>query len=50
MLLLATSYAAATGLPAEIIPAQIQEFVRRGVFRPRPDGTHDFGGVTKDCR
>ncbi|MEP7022259.1 MAG: hypothetical protein ABJB47_00265 [Actinomycetota bacterium] len=46
-MLLATSYAAAAGLPSEIIPAQIEEFVRAGIFHPRPDGTYDFRSAAK---
>lgn len=47
VMLLATSYAAAAGLPSEIIPAQIEEFVRAGIFHPRPDGTYDFRSAAK---
>jgi hypothetical protein len=42
VMLLATSYAASAGLSAEIIPAQIGEFIRSGTLLPRPDGTYDF--------
>jgi hypothetical protein len=42
VMLLATSYAASAGLSAEIIPAQIEDFIRTGALLPRPDGTYDF--------
>jgi hypothetical protein len=45
VMLLATSYAAGAGLPAEIVPVQIEEFIRAGTLLPRPDGTYDFGRV-----
>jgi hypothetical protein len=45
VMLLATSYAASAGLSPELMPAQIEGFVRAGRLLPRPDGTYDFVGV-----